>query len=330
MTGLGGMTGRIVRQFETGYQRTLITVDADRNHRWTRLPGTDRGSALHGPSPAVAAALAGLAYGGVRVALATGAAGGGVSYPAPGSGTAAGLALSHPEGPDLDRLAWALTGTGGLLRRIQAAAPADIAAAGPAGPARALAWMRTGGGPRAAAVLHRELRRSLGAARWDELMRWCAALARPSTPPPARGDVLLHGAAGMGQVVLAEEPPDAADEPAAPGPASAALLVGEDIARGPADFDLGWLLGELVELRALAAGQGRRPEFPGVARAAVLAGAGGLTDPVQAGRAAVLRMLVHAHDFAAYVGWHPDLLVHLRALPDLVDTGGDGVLTEPW
>ncbi|WP_331721253.1 hypothetical protein [Streptomyces sp. NBC_00212] len=307
------MTGRIIRQFETGYQRTLITADTEGNHLWRRFPGRNRTSPLHGPSPAVSRVLTGLSHGQVHAVLANEESDGGVSYTVPGSVSVAGLALSTPTGSDLDRLATLLTATGGLLRRIQSAGPAATTAAVPSGPARALAWMRNGSGPRATAPLHEELRRSLGAKRWDEAMHWCHEFTSP-----APDDSLLHGAASMGQIVLA------------PQPDAAALLVGEDVARGPADFDAGWLLGELLELHVLAAAQSFRREFLGVARAAFLDGLGRLDDPARTGRAAILRLLVHAHDFAAYVGWHPELLVHARVLPALVDTGGNGILTDPW
>ncbi|MFH8381228.1 hypothetical protein ACH4E7_09810 [Kitasatospora sp. NPDC018058] len=307
------MTERIVRQFETGYQRTIVTTDAEGNHRWRRWPGQDRTSPATRPSPSVRRSLVGLDISGVRTALPIEGPASGVFYQVPGTQTAAGLALTAPEGDDLDRLATVLTSTARLIRRIQLAAPADVVATPPAGPARALAWIRTGRGPRAAADLHRLLQRSMGDRRWREVMRWCEDL---TTPAPE--DRLLHGAAGLGQVVLAT------------GSATAALMIGEDLARGPADFDAGWLLGEILELRMIANAQGRHQVFPNVARAAFLEGLGRLDDPDRAGRAAIVRMLVHAHDFAAYVGWHRELLVHVDVLPSLIDAGGSDVLTSAW
>ncbi|MGW3045664.1 hypothetical protein ACWC9T_37905 [Kitasatospora sp. NPDC001159] len=307
------MTERIVRQFETGYQRTIVTTDAAGNHRWRRWPGQDRTSPVTRPAPSVRRSLAGLDIGGVRTALPIEGPASGVYYQVPGTQTAAGLALTTPEGDDLDRLATVLTSTARLIRRIQSAAPADAVATPPAGPARALAWIRTGRGPRAAVELHRLLQRSMGDRRRREVMGWCEDL---TTPAPE--DRLLHGAAGMGQVVLAT------------GSTAAALMIGEDLARGSADFDAGWLLGEILELKTIAEAQGRHPAFPRVARAAFLEGLGSLDDPDLAGRAAIVRMLVHAHDFAAYVGWHRELLVHVDALPSLIDAGGSDVLTASW
>ncbi|MGW7822755.1 hypothetical protein ACWGLF_32645 [Streptomyces puniciscabiei] len=307
------MTERIVRQFETGYQRTLITVDADGNHTLRRYAGRDRVTPPRTPSPAISRALAGLSDGEVRTVLPGAESGDAVSYRVPGSVSAAGMALASPEGETVQHLSSVLAAVGRLLRRIQSAAPAAATTAVPAGPARALAWLRSGDGPRAAATLHGEMREVLGRRRWDSLMGWCEEFTRHSS-----GDSLLHGAAGMGHVVLAPQPP------------AAALLVGEDIARGPADFDAGWLLGELLELKFLADAQGVERDFLGPVRIAFLDGLGGLQDPAGAGRAAVLRVLVHAHDFAAYMGWHPELRVHIKALPDLIDSGGDGITTDRW
>ncbi|WP_328872388.1 hypothetical protein OHT76_21020 [Streptomyces sp. NBC_00287] len=173
-------------------------------------------------------------------------------------------------------------------------------------------------GPRAAAALHSVALRLLGSARWDRVLGWCEELAvgRP-------GDVFLHGAPSLGSIVVGPEPPHGW------------LMIGEELARGPADHDLGWLLGEFVEWRmtldrpVLAPAAPLDPEVYETTRAALLRGYGPPADPVAAGRSAVLRVFTHAHDFAAYMGWHPELLEYLAAIAELIDDEGARALSVP-
>jgi hypothetical protein len=313
------MTGaRLVDSFATGYQRTAVHRLGDGTFLWVRSAGADRPVPLVGPGPPARQRLAALRSAGVRVVLPEEAPGA-LLYAAHGADSAAKLLWADLPPARRDRLTTALHDTGRLLRTLHdapdtGAAPGEATGrTGPPGPARLAAWMDTGTGPRAAAQLHGVLRARFGPRRWDAVRSWCAELAEP-----APGDVLLHGAPSTGSLVVGDQLDEAADS---------VLLTGEDLAPGPAAFDLGWLLGEFLELRMTAARKGARArplltELP----TALLDGYGSAGDPVATGRAAVLRIVTHAHDFAAYMGWHPELGLYADALPAYVDSDGTAVL----
>ncbi|MFF7189349.1 hypothetical protein ACFZAR_29750 [Streptomyces sp. NPDC008222] len=315
------MTGSLlIDSFATGYQRTAIYRLANGSFLWARSPGADRPVPLTGPGPQARRRLASLRSAGVRVALPEPAPGA-LHYTAHGADSAAKLLWTDLTPARRDRLTTALHDTGRLLRTLHGipntgAPPGEVTGrTGPPGPARLAAWMDTGTGPRAAQHLHGVLRTRFGPRRWAAVRSWCAALAEP-----APGGVLLHGAPSTGSIVVGD---DSAPRPA---PTDSVLLTGEDLAPGPAAFDLGWLLGEFLELRMTAASQGlTRPlltELPKV----LLDGYGTVGDPLATGRAAVLRIVTHAHDFAAYMGWHPELGVYADALPAYVDSDGTAAL----
>ncbi|MGY6024089.1 hypothetical protein [Streptomyces spinosirectus] len=313
-----GLTGaRLVDSFATGYQRTAVHRTADGSYLWVRGAGADRPVPLTGPGARARRRVAAPHAEGIRVALPDEIPGA-LLYTAHGAESAAKLLWTELPPARRDRLTAALHATGRLLRTLHDASPdappAEITGrTGPPGPARLAAWMDTGTGPRAAARLHGVLRARFGPRRWAAVRSWCAELAER-----APGDVLLHGAPSTGSVIVADERPESAD---------AVLLAGEDLAPGPAAFDAGWLLGEFLELRMTDTRKGARPrplltDLP----AAFLDGYGDVGDPVAAGRAAVLRIVTHAHDFAAYVDWHPELGLYADALPAYVDGEGTAAL----
>ena len=128
-----------------------------------------------------------------------------------------------------------------------------------------------------AAVARDRLRTSLGAERWDLVRTWCRA-ARTGTR------VLSHGAPGLGSLVVGGRHT---------GPV---LLTGEDLSAAHWSFDLGWIVGELVELAWQLGWDGARwqPLLD-----ALFAGYG---DDLGAAwhRCASVRVLLHVHDFCAY------------------------------
>ncbi|WP_431999388.1 hypothetical protein [Streptomyces sioyaensis] len=125
----------------------------------------------------------------------------------------------------------------------------------------------------------------LGQDRWTVLREWCEQALDPPDP------VLAHGAPGLGSLVLD------------PGSSTAGLLTGEDVCRAPWQFDIGWVLGELIEFRwRLPSGAGDGPAWQRLADA-LFEGYG--CDLGKAwNRWAALRIALHQHDFAAYVGVH--------------------------
>ncbi|MBO4204809.1 hypothetical protein [Micromonospora echinofusca] len=174
------------------------------------------------------------------------------------------------------------------------------------GPARLGRWLA--GNPDPATPVGRlraEAYPRLGAARWarlDAALRALTAVAGGDRP------ALLHGAASLSVIV-----------PQSRG--RSVLLTGEAFARGPWWLDLGWLVAELHEVRAAAAvGLPAAPDgdLDDLHRALV-EGYGRPVDPDVVAVLAAARVLTHAHDFAAYVGWHDQLLDYLDITADLVD-----------
>ncbi|MFE5025833.1 hypothetical protein ACFRAO_21555 [Streptomyces sp. NPDC056656] len=296
-----------VQEFATGFLRTAIHPYGP-GYVWIRRPGDDRPVPLSAPDAPVRAALTALRPAGLRLALPE-AVGDALHYQVPGPVPVAKLCVSRDVGLPPGLVAGALSGTGAALRLLHTAVPASLAVSGPPGPARLASWMHEGTGPRAAPAFHTIVRRQLGTARWNLVREWCHALATDLS-----GGVFLHGAPSLGSVVVGNAPD------------GGCLLSGEDVARGPADFDFGWLLGEFVEWRMTllrrTPGLDLDPDDFHTALDALAHGYGAPADPVAAGRAAVLRVFTHAHDFAAYMGWHPELLEYTVKIAELIDDEG--------
>ncbi|GGO00714.1 hypothetical protein GCM10010116_01120 [Microbispora rosea subsp. aerata] len=301
---------RVVEEFGTGFVHTTITEDGAGRYLWTRRPGPDRDGGVRRPHPLAARAVRAVSRGEVELVLPEPAADdAAVTYRTALPYSVAGVFLGAGDGGDrsagdVEALAAAtLTHAAGALARLHAAAPPSVELPGPEGPRRLLGWLRTGHAPRAGAHLHTRAVRVLGRDRMAVVEAWCAAAGRERR-------VLLHGAPGHGILV-----------PRAGGRAGA-LLTGEDLAAGLPEFDVGWLIGELVEFREAARRLGHGPlreiDYDGLI-GRVTEGYGAPLDPAAVSRSAVLRFLTHTHDFAAYVGWHDFLLGYLDILAGLVD-----------
>lgn len=180
----------------------------------------------------------------------------------------------------------AASGLGSLLRRlgrIDSSAVEELST--PSGTRRLAHWLRTGDGPWAAGVMHDRLISMLGSTRVDEIISWIDEM--PS-------EHLVHGRAGLAATVVSET--------AAP----AALLTGDEIACGPADFDMAWVLGEFLVTEHMVRyapddiAAARQRELITACRDAFLIGYGPARDLVSAGRTTTLRVLLELHDFAAY------------------------------
>lgn len=161
-------------------------------------------------------------------------------------------------------------------------------------------------------------RTRLGPSLWTRLTDWSKAA---DAPPGGEGAVLLHGAPSTGWLV----PSLAGDH--------TALLTGEEVTGGDPTLDLGWLLGELHELRAAAtrglgsAGHGPPTDYSAAARA-LLSGYTGNDGALPEGtaRAATLRLAVHMRDFASFVGWHEDLRHYCDLLAETLTEHGTPAL----
>nr|WP_202521662.1 hypothetical protein [Streptomyces sp. SID5614] len=206
----------------------------------------------------------------------------------------------------------------------------------PPGVRRLREWA-AGTGPLApaAARLRRRAREVWGEGRTELLLGWADEAVRPSGP--GAPVVPLHGWASTGSLV----PPRSRGR--------VALLTGEDLGAGRRELDLGWMLGDLVEL-AWSSPLHRAAESAGLLSVTdlqrVFLGAyeadgsdthgsegggrergdhepsGPVYDPVAVGRCAVLRVVTHMRDFATYCEWSDELLDYLAFTAELIDEEG--------
>ncbi|MEO3857101.1 hypothetical protein [Acrocarpospora sp. B8E8] len=304
---------KVVASYATGYMLTAIVESGDGDYLWTRRPGPARTTRMRTPDPAVLATVLEVPKGRVGLTVPSRREGGGVTYRTGQARPIASAFLGLGEsGFDLERdAADTLTATGLTLALLHAKPLplADLPA--PEGPQRLLAWLRGGQGPGAAADLHRRAVEILGQARMTAAEAWCA-------PLPQSRHVLLHGAPGHGILL-----------PATPG-RDGALLIGEDISAGAPEFDVGWLVGELVEFRdagrKLGHGPLRHVDYDALI-GCLLDGYAAPLDLAEVGRVAAVRFLTHTHDFAAYMQWHEILVGYLNVLADVIDAADSGQLT---
>ncbi|MGW3950388.1 hypothetical protein ACWEKM_05385 [Streptomyces sp. NPDC004752] len=302
---------RVIRVFGTARVRTTVLARRDGGYVWMRRQGPAPGAALPRPDAATAASLSALSRDApVRLALAEPGGDGvaGLRYPVPGVFSVARL-LHDPAPRTRAAIRDACHGIGAALRLIHAVpAPAGTAIV-PSAPARLVRWLRTGDGPGSSPRLYEAALARLGPDRLCLARTWGESAA--DGPGPR---VLLHGGPALGALVM----------PADLG--RPALLTGEELACGSWEFDVAWLLAELTELaRARDLGIGGVPaaDYPALA-AAVTDGYGRRPSKRALRRATALRILTHAHDFAAYVQWHGELLAYLDLAAAAVEAAEDG------
>lgn len=152
------------------------------------------------------------------------------------------------------------------------------------------------------------LRPGLGASCFELVTQWTAELAADSST------VLSHGSAGLGSAVTGVEP------------GTVDLLTGEDLCAAPWYFDLGWLAGELVEL------QWHSDSEPGRWNDLLAALFDGYGRDLGAdwARVVALRILLHLHDYTAYVAWLPhEFAKYLDFLGYLIDPSSSGGSADP-
>ncbi|MFC4471902.1 phosphotransferase family protein [Streptomyces xiangluensis] len=334
-----------VREYGTRYLRITVRYHGSTGFSWLRAPGPAHTRPQRLPPVAVRAALrrvdtaistvgsAGTRTGAAavdrrdaRLALGewtTAAKDGGtrssgrpgVLYRVPG---AVSVARLLPSGDDTAfRLSvTALADVGRTLRRLHRE-PWELPERPPhEGVRRLLAWVSGEEITSGASRLRALARTRLGPSLWARLTDWSEAANAPSG---SAGTVLLHGAPSTGWLI-----------PSLAG-GRTALLTGEEVTGGDPALDLGWLLGELHELRAAAArglgsaGQGPPVDYPAAAHA-LLSGYTGSDGPAAVPRgtacAATLRLAVHMRDFASFVGWHEDLRHYCDLLAEALTEDG--------
>ncbi|MFD6887119.1 phosphotransferase family protein [Streptomyces sp. NPDC059957] len=280
-------------EFATGLLRTTITRRDGGGHRWTRSPGGLAPAPFSPVNGALDSTLAVLETpGGAR--LVPGRPGGGQherTYDLGGGESVAGCLLRDGAHAGLEP---AVRELGSLLAALHAV-PSPVTGprlvAPSRGGVRLERWL-SGRAPQVwAAQAGAMLKDRLGPARWAMLRGWCVpAYADGADPCGETGPlVVTHGAPGLGSLVVD------------PSSGRAELLVGEDLCLGPWHADLGWALGEIVELSWQLGGDARQWQR--------------LSDALQEGygrrlgstwpRHAAVRVALHLHDYIAYVGWHP-------------------------
>ncbi|MGA5552674.1 hypothetical protein [Streptomyces pseudogriseolus] len=332
-----------VREYGTRHLRITVRHHGGTRFSWLRVPGPAHTRPQRLPPAAVGAALrrvdaAGASGNGGRrgVRLVLGewadAAEDGASVTGAGAGARSGVLYRLPGAVSVARLlpcgddtafrlsVGALADLGGTLRRLHRE-PWELPERPPhPGVSRLLAWMSGEEEAPGAARLRALALARLGPSLWARLADWAGAADASSG---GAGAVLLHGAPSTGWLVPC------------PLGGRAALLTGEEVTGGDPALDLGWVLGELYELRAAAArglgaaGQGPPVDHAAAARALLSGYTGGDGTgavPPGTGRAATLRLAVHMRDFASFVGWHEDLRHYCDLLAETLAENGEPTL----
>ncbi|MBA0053571.1 hypothetical protein E0L36_22635 [Streptomyces sp. AJS327] len=358
-----------VVEFATGFQTTAV-YRTDLGYTHVRGPGEDRPTPLSVPDAPVRSALAALAGDGLRLALPE-ARDGVLHYRATGRYNAARLSVEVDSGLDPAHGVGAVRGLGRTLRRLHTHVPVSLVASGPPGPARLAAWMRSGTGPRGAARLHTIASRYLGSDRWDRVLHWCARLESGAQRPdgdvflhggPGLGAVVVGTGPEDGTLFVGEEVSRGPagfdlgwtlgefvewratiDRPGGPGldpeihaSALTALLDGytahpDGERSSQPTVAGGQFANSATQQGALTDSPSAPGEFEAGAVGAAAFGRAGLPEQTEVTRGAALRIFTHAHDFAAYMGWHTELLDFVAQVIELVDAEAAGAppLTPP-
>ncbi|WP_406635365.1 hypothetical protein [Amycolatopsis sp. WGS_07] len=293
----------LVEEYSSCLRRTEIHLLPDGAFQWTHRPGTDSPVRMAAPDRALAQAIAACSVPALRWVPASADDAGALTYLASSPLSAMSwLDLEQPRTQQL--LATTLEGTGRALRALHQLRGPDVAST-PSGPRRVARWLDEPGlGPASLAKLADLARPRWGRARLSRLRGWCV------TPKQER--VLLHGFASLGTLL----PPLAIPETDTP---QGEFLIGSDLAAGRPESDLGWLLGELHELHWV----GVHPwmDFPALSQA-LRRGYGPGCDEAALGRSAVLRLITHMHDYAAYAGWLDEFTGYVDFAAELIDDEG--------
>lgn len=289
----------LVAEYGTGLQTTRVHRARDGGFLWWQGPGAQ----VEGPLTAPAAHLV------PHLPVETGAAlltvpepvGDGLLHRVAGSASAAAWLRDFRPGART-LVAHSLASAARALRALHAVpVPDEVPLGTPPGLTRLRAWAQ------GSSVLKDRALAVWGEERMDGLLGWAADLtpdtARAATGPRTRS--LVHGWASVGALI----PPLSRGR--------VALLTGEDLAAGRPELDLGWLLGELVELAWAAP-----PHDSTDLQRVLLEAYGPGPDPVLVGRSAVLRVVTHMQDFATYRGWDDELLGYIAFTAELIDEEG--------
>lgn len=292
-----GQVHEEVTEYGTGLLRTSVSVASEGGFRWRRSTGPLAPASFERFVPALAGELAGI--GELPDARLVPGTGDDTTrtYLARGSESVAGLLLR--EGAD-DRFESAMHALGRLLAAVHAHRTEHLPspATAPRGLVRLGDWLSgRARGPRAA-YAESLLVPGLGADRLATARMWCARLTTETDV------VLSHGSAGLGSLVPGAEP------------GTVDLLIGEDVCVAPWYFDLGWVAGELIEFKGFMTAE--QHSWHRLLDALFRGYGHDLGD--EWAKMAALRVLLHVHDYVAYVAWSPELFTkYLDFLKFLID-----------
>ncbi|MDT9593130.1 hypothetical protein RDV89_08625 [Nocardioides zeae] len=274
-----------LRRTATGYVETVTTCVGD-VHRVVRTPGSLRADVLAAPPRALPVTS-------TEVAWSLPDADGGHVVPGPLS--AAALLLGGVPGSAVLRMVAPVGAALAHAARLEA--PARPA---PSGLRRLRRWLSGAATPTAESRRLRELLDEHGLR--PDLRAWADDLVGA---PRAYS----LGAPGLGALYPH------------PDGARTVVLVTDEVASAPPVWDLGWLLGELLELvNDPDHAPAPRPVHEHPIAQAVLeryAAVAPPPDPDALARAALLRWVVHLHDFTAYVGWDDQLPRRVARIAEL-------------
>ncbi|GAB3460403.1 hypothetical protein GCM10027570_45330 [Streptomonospora sediminis] len=273
-------------------QRCRVARTGGSDHIWTVEPGWLRPNGF-GPVPPEVARHAADSSGTVRLLLGGDAPGRRDYRTLGGASVAAALTSEDRAWDDGGPLPDLLHGMGEALRGLHECAPAPVHSPLPPALERLNRWLEDRPLSSQSASVGRLLRSVVGEDHWRTLRSWARELT------DRRDTVIVHGFPSLGALV-----PDA-------GLTRADLLTGQDTAVCAPEYDLGFVLGELMELRW---GRGSDPSAWQELADAFGKGYGAeLGDACH--RAATLRIALHLHDYAASFPWNA---VEIRAYGSLL------------
>ncbi|MEU2515162.1 hypothetical protein [Streptomyces syringium] len=287
-------------EYGTGLLRTTVLPLPDGTYEWRRAPGPLAPAPFVRLSPEAVARLADAAGrpapGGVLLAPAR-PDGEARTYRVAGAESVAFVLLTSGVTPALHD---PLRGLGRALRALHDTPPGELPAGRRSrGLDRLVTWLDGHTPSPRAAHAQAQVRRALGPDRWARVRGWAEEVTSDDQV------VFAHGAAGLGSLVVGGPP------------GTAALLTGEDVCAAPWYVDLGWVVGELVELKWQLGGD------PATWQSLIDALFDGYGRDLGTDwrKLAALRVLLHVHDIAAYLDDHQGGFDHyssfLKFLTDL-------------
>ncbi|WP_405900026.1 hypothetical protein OG242_23405 [Streptomyces sp. NBC_00727] len=301
----------LVDSYGTGFTSTSVyRLPSGGGFRWVRSAGPERSEPMRPPPAAARRRMRELPAEGMDFSLPE-SRGHRLVYAANGPESLANILMTQSRDHSYPRARDLLMGLGRNLGELHSISARDVQDQGHPGISRLSGWLGDGSGAGESGRLFTAARKRLGSERWNLIRGWCEEFGMP-----AHDAVLLHGRPGTGLVV-----------PGTNG-SRAALLTGEDMATGRPSLDIGWVLGELAELRGVVrdqSGEAAAAEWSTLGRAFADGYGRGLS--AETGRAATLCVLNHVRDYCAYVEWSEWWVpTVLNVIAEECDRGGAGMI----